>query len=205
VLLYVLAGLGAFFLLLVAVVFALTLLGWLNQPVPYLAQSDQLQRFFSSWGAALGDRGKIVVREPSSDRQVHFIKRLYKSRGDQLVLRCRNADESRKYFEAVRSALQAAAIDFETELTPKGKPRAVVIEFPTEDPLMPSAATHAARLVLTAMGAPTDGPYELFCEGSNRPDYTPGSVEVIPWTRGYRSGFQAGRLIRRVLGRDDVA
>jgi hypothetical protein len=90
-------------------------------------------------------------------------------------------------------------------MTRKGKPRAALIEFPIDDPHMPMAAAHAARLVLTAMGAPTDGPYELYCEGSHRPDYTLGSVEVIPWTRGYRSGFQMGRLIRRVFGRDDDA
>jgi hypothetical protein len=205
VLLYVLAGIGAFALLLIGVVVALTLFGWLSQPVPYVARGDQVQRFIWSWGLALGDRGKIVVREPHTHRQVHFIKRLYKSRSDQLVLRCSNADESRKYFEVVRSALREAAIDFETELTPKGKPRAVLIEFTVDDPLMPSAATHAARLMLTAMGAPTDGPFELLCEGSHRPDYTPGSVEVIPWTRGYRSGFHVGRLVRRMLGRDDAA
>lgn len=202
VLLYVLAGVGAFALLLIAVV---VLFGWFGQPVVYLARGDQLQRFISSWGAALGDRGRIVVREPHTDRQVHFIKRLYRSRTGQLVLRSRNADETRKYFEAVKSALQEAAIDFEIELTPKGKPRAVVIAFAVEDPLTPSAAAHVARLVLTAMGAPMGGPFELFCEGSHRPDYTPGSVEVIPWTRGYRSGFQVGRLLRRVLGRDDAS
>lgn len=51
-------------------------------------------------------------------------------------------------------------------------------------------------------GAPVEGPFELYCQGSHRADYQPGSVEVIPWTRGYRAGFVLGRLAARILGRD---
>ena len=188
--------------LVLGLVLVFVVLSWFSQPVPYSVSGGDLQRFLSSWGIALGDRGKIVVRQPKTDRSVQFVKRDYKARVDKLVLRCRNADETRKYFESVRSALESTGNDLKIELTPRGKPRAVLVEFNVEDPLMPSAAAHAARVALSAMGAPVDGPFELYCQGAHRPDYQRGSVEVIPWTRGYRAGFRLGRLAARVLGRD---
>ena len=80
--------------------------------------------------------------------------------------------------------------------------RAIVIAFPLgDDPLPLAAAAHTARLALTAMGAPADGPVEMRCLASHRPDYVRGSVEVIPWTRGYRAGMRVGRVVHRLLGR----
>jgi hypothetical protein len=200
--LYLLAALGALTFLVLGLVLVFVVLAWFSQPVPYSVSGDDLQRFFSSWGIALGDRGKIIVRQEKTDRSIQFVKRDYKARADKLVLRCRNADKTRKYFESVRSALEATASDVKIELTPRGKPRAAILEFNVEDPLMPSAAAHAARVALSAMGAPVEGPFELYCQGSHRDDYQPGSVEVIPWTRGYRAGLRLGRLAARVLGRD---
>ena len=199
---YILAALGALAVLVLCLILVFVVLAWFSEPVPYSVPGHDLQRFFSSWGIALGDRGKITVRQPKTDRSIQFVKRDYKTRADQLVLRCRNADETRKYFESVRSALEATGNDVKIELTPGGKPRAALLEFNVEAPLMPSAAAHAARVALSAMGAPVEGPFELHCQGSHRPDHEPGSVEVIPWTRGYRAGFRLGRLAARVLGRD---
>ena len=199
---YLLATLGALSALVLGLVLVFVVLAWFSQPVPYSVSGDDLQRFFLSWGVALGDRGKIIVRQAKTDRSIQFVKRDYKTRTDRLVLRCRNADETRKYFESVRSALEATGNDVKIELTPRGKPRAALVEFNVEDPLMPSAAAHAARVALSAMGASVEGPFELYCQGSHRADYQAGSVEVIPWTRGYRAGFRLGRLAARVLGRD---
>jgi hypothetical protein len=199
---YLLAVLGALTALVLGLLLAFAVLAWFSQPVRYSVAGEDLQRFFSSWGMALGDRGKIIVRQAKTDRSIQFVKRAYNARADLLVLRCRNADETRKYFESVRSALAATGSDVKIELTPRGRPRAALIEFNVEDPLMPSAAAHAARVALSAMGAPVEGPFELFCQGSHRADYQPGSVEVIPWTRGYRAGFRLGRLAARILGRD---
>jgi hypothetical protein len=201
-LLYVLAVLGAVTVLILGLILLFILLAWVSAPVPYSVSGADLQRFFASWGIALGDRGKIVVRQPNTNRSIQLIKRVYKTRGDQLVLRCRNADETRKHFQAVRSALEATANDVKIEWTPRGKPRAVLVEFSVDDPLMPSATAHVARIAMSAIGAPVDGPFELLCEGSHRSDYQPGSVEVIPWTRGYRAGVRLGRMAARVLGRD---
>jgi hypothetical protein len=199
---YVLAALGGLTVLVLGLILVFVLLAWFSEPVPYSVPGHDLQRFFSSWGIALGDRGKIIVRQAKTDRSIQFVKRDYKNRADRLVLRCRNADETRKYFESVKTALEATGNDVKIELTPRGKPRAALLEFNVEDPLMPSAAAHAARVALSAMGAPVEGPFELYCQGSHRADYQPGSVEVIPWTRGYRAGFRLGRLAARVLGRD---
>ena len=199
---YILAALGALTALVLGLILVIVLLAWFSEPVPYSVPGHDLQRFFSSWGIALGDRGKIIVRQAKTDRSIQFVKRDYKARADQLVLRCRNADETRKYFESVRSALEAMGNDVKIELTPRGKPRAALLAFNVEDPLMPSAAAHATRVALSAMGAPVEGPFELYCQGSHRADYQPGSVDVIPWTRGYRAGVRLGRLAARVLGRD---
>lgn len=199
---YLLAALGALTVLVLGLVLVFVALASFSQPVPYSVSGKDLPRFLSSWGIALGDRGKIVVRQPKADRSIQFVKRVYKARPDQLVLRCRSADETRKYFESVRSALESTGNDLKIELTPRGMPRAALVEFDVEDPLMPSAAAHTARVALNAMGAPVEGPFELYCQGSHRADYQPGSVEVIPWTRGYRAGFGLGRLAARVLGRD---
>ena len=129
-----------------------------------------------------------------------FIKRQYRTIGERLVFKVRTAQKGRRHFENVKAALSTTGIAFEVEQTPAGRPRAIVIPFPLGDPLMPSSAAHAARVVLAAMGAPDDGPFEIKCIGSHRPDYVRGSVEVIPWTRGYRAGFHLGQLIRRLWG-----
>jgi hypothetical protein len=197
-----LAALGAVAALVVGLVLLLVLRAWFSQPIPYSVPAEDLRRFFSSWGIALGDRGKIIVRQPDTDRSIQFVKRDYKTRADQLVLRVRNADESRKYFASVRSALEAAGTDVKIELTPRGKTRAALVEFSVDDPMMPSAAADAARVALCAMGAPVEGPFEVRCQGAHRADHQPGSAEVIPWTRGYGAGFRLGRLAARILGRD---
>lgn len=197
-LLYILAVIGA-----ITVLTALFLIGFtvinrrLGEPVTYRAEGHELQRFVSSWGKALADGGSILIREPKTGRCVHFIKRDYKKRDDRLLLRWRNADENRQYLEDVKSTLSQASIEFDVELTPRGRCRAVVVPFLLRDSLMPSAAAHAARLVLTATGAANEGPYELQCQGTHSADYVPGSVEVIPWTKGYRSGVRLGHRLRR--------
>jgi hypothetical protein len=148
---YLLAALGALTALVLGIILVFVVLAWFSQPVPYSVAGDDLQRFLASWGMALGDRGKIIVRQTKTDRSIQFVKRDYKARADRLVLRCRNADETRKYFESVRTALEATGNDVRIELTPRGKPRAALLEFNVEDPLMPSAAAHAARVALSAM------------------------------------------------------
>jgi hypothetical protein len=115
---YLLATLGALTALVLGLVLVFVVLAWFSQPVPYSVSGDDLQRFFSSWGVALGDRGKIIVRQAQTDQSIQFVKRDYKTRTDRLVLRCRNADETRKYFESVRSALEATGNDVKIELTP---------------------------------------------------------------------------------------
>ena len=93
---YLLAALGALTFLVFGLVLVFVVLAWFSQPVPYSVSGDDLQRFFSSWDIALGDGGKIIVRQEKTDRSIQFVKRDYKGRADKLVLRCRNADETRK-------------------------------------------------------------------------------------------------------------
>ena len=200
-LLYILAGIGVLTLVVVLLVGILMFFGLMEQPVSYLARPDEVQRYLAAWGCALADGGRIVIGQPDTDRSVTFIKRQRKKIGDRLVLRFRNAGHTRRYFGQVESALSAAGIRFEVERTPAGRPCAIVRAFPLDDPLMLSAAAHAARISLSAMGSPDGGPFKLTCTGSQRSDYVPGSVEVIPWTRGYRAGFRLGQLADRIFGR----
>jgi hypothetical protein len=200
-LLYILAGIGALTVSAILLILILMLFGWLGQPISYLARAEEVQRYLVSWGRAIADGGRILVGQPGTDRSVTFVKRRYKKVGERLVFRFRNAEGGRRHFEQVESALSTASIRFEVERTPTGRPRAIVIPFPLDDPLMLSAAAHAARIALAAMGAPDDGPFEMKCTGSHRPDYVRGSVEVIPWTRGYRAGFHLGQLVSRLSGR----
>lgn len=60
---YVLAALGALTVLVLGLILVFVLLAWFSEPVPYSVAGHDLQRFFSSWGIALGDRGKIIVRQ----------------------------------------------------------------------------------------------------------------------------------------------
>ena len=201
-LVYILAVIGALTVVLVVLILVLMFFGWLGQPVSYLVGPDEIQRYLRSWGAAIADGGRIVVRQPETDRSIMFIKRQYKRSGEQLLFRFRNADGGRKYFSQVESAFTTAGIGHQIERTPSGRPRAIVIPFPFgDDPLALSGAAHASRLALGAMGAPSEGPFELTCTGSHRPDYVRGSVDVIPWTRGYRAGFRFGDVLGRLFGR----
>jgi hypothetical protein len=199
--LYLLASIGALALLVVLLVTGLTGYRWLGGPITYLARADELPRFLSSWGSAIAAGGRILVRQPGTDGSVVFIKRRYKRVGEQLVFRYRNADASRRHFENVKSALRAAGIGFEIELTPRGRSRAILVPFAISDPFMLSGAAHAARIALSAMGASNDGIYELQCEGSRRPDYVQGSVEMIPWTRAHRAGYRVGQFVGRLWPR----
>ena len=201
-LLYTLAGIGALTVVVVLLILILMFFNWLGQPVSYLVQPEEIQRYLRSWGNAIADGGRILVRQPGTNRSVTFVKRRYRNVGDRLVFRFRNADDGRRHFDQVESALANAQIRFEIERTPSGRPRAIVISFPLADDRLPlAAAAHAARVALTAMGAPEDGRSEMTCTGSHRPDYVHGSVDVIPWTRGYRAGFRAGQVANRLLGR----
>jgi hypothetical protein len=197
-LLYIFAAIGALTFIAVVLVLILMFFGWLGQSVAYVVRPDEIQRYLASWGRAIADGGNIQVGQPDTDRAVTFVKRQYKKIGDRLVFRLRNADEARPHFKQVTSALARAGIPFEVERTPTGRTRAIVIPFAVDDPLMPSAAAHSARVALAAMGSPADGLFEMKCTGSHRQDYLRGSVEVIPWTRGYRAGFQVGRLVDRL-------
>lgn len=199
--LYIFAGIGVLTVCVVLLVLILMFFGWLEQPVSYSVRPDEIQRYLVSWGGALADGGRILVGEPETDRSVTFVKRHYKKVGGRLVFRFRNADEARLHFEQVGSALSTARISFEIERTPTDRARAIVIPFSLDDPLMLSAAAHTARIALAAMGVPGDGPFELKCTGSRRPNYVPGSGEVIPWTRGYRAGFRLGQLVSRFWAR----
>jgi hypothetical protein len=111
--LYLLATIGALALLVILLVISLIGYRWVGGPVTYLARADELPRFLSSWGSAVATGGRILVRQPGTNGSVVFIKRHYKGVGGQLVFRYRNADESRRHFENVKSALGAAGIAFE--------------------------------------------------------------------------------------------
>jgi hypothetical protein len=203
---YILDAIGALTVLLVVLILVLMFFGWLAQPVSYLVGPDEIQRYLRSWGAAIADGGRIVVRQPDTDRSIMFIKRQYKRSGEQLVFRFRNADDGRKYFSQVESAFTTTGIAHQLERTSSGRPRALVIPFPFGgDPLALSGAAHVTRLALGAMGAPSGGPFELTCTGAHRPGYVQGSVqgsvEVIPWTRGYRAGFRLSDVLGRLFGR----
>jgi hypothetical protein len=201
-LLYILAAIGALTVAVALLIVVLMIFGWLEQPVSYLARSEEIQRYLRSWGNAIGDGGRIQARQPGTDRSVMFVKRHFKRAGDQLVFRFRNADAGRRYFAQVECALSKAGISFEMERTPAGRPRAIVIPFPVgDDPLPLAAGAHAARVALVAMGASEEGPFEMTCTGSHRSDYVRGSVDVIPWTRGYRAGFSVGQVVNRLFGR----
>lgn len=201
-LLYILAAIGALTLTVILFIMVLMFLGWLGQPVSYVVGPDDIQRYLRSWGSAIAQGGRILVRQPDTDRSVMFVIGQYKGSGEQLVFRFRNADGGRKYFDQVQSALADAGISYEVERTPTGRARALVIPFPFgEDPLMLAAAAHATRVALSAMGAPPDGPFELTCTGSHRQGYAPGAVDVIPWTRGNRARFQLGDVLSRLFGR----
>jgi hypothetical protein len=195
-LLYILAGIGVLALLIVLLILLMLLFGWMGQPVRYLVRADEVQRYLASWGSAIAEGGKILVQQPGTERFVTFVKR-HQRRGEHLVFRLRNADATRRHFESVESAFRTSSIPFDVEKTPRGRPRAIVIQFRLGDPLMLSAAAHAARVALTTMGAEADGPFEMTCHGTHRPDYVRGSVEVIPWTRGYRAGHLTGQFFAR--------
>lgn len=201
-LLYILAAIGAVTVSLVLLILILMFFGWLGRPVSYFVGPDEIQRYLRSWGSAIAEGGRIVVRQPNTDRSIVFIKRQSRRSGEHLVLRFRNADTGRKYFSQVEAAFTNAGISYNLERTPTGRPRAIVIAFPfSDDPLALSSAVHATRLALCAMGAPSDGPFELTCTGSHRPGYVQGSGDVIPWTRGYRVGFRLGDVLGRLFGR----
>jgi hypothetical protein len=201
-LLYILAGIGALTVTVVLLILILMFFGWLGQPVSYLVGPDEIQRYLRSWGSAIAEGGRILVRQPNTDRSVMFVKRQYKRSGEQLVFRFRNADGRRKYFDQVESAFANAGISYEVERTPTGRARALVVPFSFgDDPLTLAAAAHATRVALSAMGTPSDGPFELTCTGSHRPGHVRGSVGVIPWTRGHRAGFQLGEVLSRLFGR----
>jgi hypothetical protein len=201
-LLYILAAIGALSVAIVLVIMVLMFFGWLAQPVSYLVRSEEIQRHLLSWGHAIGDGGRIQVRQPGTDHSVMFVKRHFKRTGDCLVFRFRNAGAGRSHFAQVGSALSKGGISFEMERTPSGRPRAIVIPFPVgDDPLPLAAGAHAARVALAAMGASEEGPFEMTCTGSQRSDYVRGSVDAIPWTRGHRAGFTVGQVVNRLLGR----
>ena len=82
---YILAALGASTVLVLVLILVFVLLAWFREPVPHSVPGHDLQRFLSSWGIALGDRGKIIVRQAKTDRSIQFVKRDYKTRADQLV------------------------------------------------------------------------------------------------------------------------
>jgi hypothetical protein len=86
--LYILAALGVLFLLLCACIAWWNVMMWYGQSVPYEASRRDLQRYLASWGVALGDGGRIVVKDTGSGLTVRFEKRLYKNRADALLLRC---------------------------------------------------------------------------------------------------------------------
>lgn len=128
-LVYTLAAIGALTVVLVVFILIMMFFGWLGQPIGYLVGRDEIQRCLRSWGAAIADGGRIVVRQPDTDRSILFIKRQYKRSGEELVFRFRNADGGRKYFSQVESALTTAGIGHQIERTPSGRPRAIVISF----------------------------------------------------------------------------
>ena len=183
-----------------ALILILVLFGWLERPAPYAVRSDEIQRFLGSWGRALADGGRITLSEPGTTRAVVFLKKKRKA-GGFLVLRIRNQDAVRPHFKSVAAAFSNAGIAFDIERTPTGRDRAIAVSFAVGDALMPSAAAHAARMALTVMGTPEEGPFELLGTGSYRRDYVSGSDEVIPWSRGYSAGYRFGRLLRRLWSR----
>jgi hypothetical protein len=103
-LLYILAGIGALTVSVALLILILVFFGWLEQPVSYLARSDEIQRYLLSWGRPIADGGRILVREPNTDRSVTFVKRQCKKVGQRLVFRFRNADGGRRHFDQVESA-----------------------------------------------------------------------------------------------------
>jgi hypothetical protein len=200
--LYILAAIGALTVSVGLLILILIFFGWLGQPVSYFVGPDEIQRYLRSWGGAIADGGKIVVRQPNTDRSIMFVKRQYKKSGERLVFRFRNSDGGRKYFALVASAFADAGLHYDLERTPTGRARALVIPFRfADDPLELSGAAHATRLALGTMGAPSDGPFELTCTGSHRPGYVRGSVDAIPRTRGYLAGFRLGDVLGRLFGR----
>jgi hypothetical protein len=90
-LLYILAAIGALTVTVVLLIVILMFFGWLGQPVSYLVGPDEIQRYLRSWGSAIAEGGRILVRQPNTDRSVMFVKRQYKRSGEQLVFRFRNA------------------------------------------------------------------------------------------------------------------
>ena len=201
-LIYFLAVIGALTVTAVCLILILIVFGWLNQPVNYLVGPDEIQRYLRSWGSAIADGGRILVRQPGMDPSISFVRRRKKRSGEHLVFRFRNADAGREHFHAVESALTRAGIGFDMERTPTGRPRAIVIPFSFgNDPLTLTAAAHATRVALCAMGTPEDGPFEMICSATRRPDYEGGSADVIPWTRAHRLGFVLGQAFRRLMGR----
>lgn len=201
--LYILASIGVLAVLVICLVLVVGLLGgWMAQPVSYTARPEDVQRYLKSWGAAIADGGRIEVRHSASGGLVTFVKRRRKKTGDALLLKVRDSDSERLRLRHVELAFAADGIGFNLERTPAGRPRAISVPFQLgSDPVSMSAAGHAARVALNAMGAPDEGPYELTCHASHRPDYVHGSVDVIPWTRGYRLGFVVGQVMSRVTGR----
>ena len=60
-LLYTLAGIGALTVVLILLILLSMFFGWLGQPVSYLAQPDEIQRYLRSWGHVIADGGRILV------------------------------------------------------------------------------------------------------------------------------------------------
>jgi hypothetical protein len=175
---------------------------WLRgaRPAVYRHLSlTEVEPFLRSWGTWLANRGMILVRHNDAEPTVQFRKHCHGRRGNALVFRYRNADDSRRSFELVCGAFQAAGIVSEFELTRHTRrPRALTVTLDLADVLMPAAAARLIRTVFEALDVHRHAEFLVWCERRMAPVPDRDDIPLLPPTVGWRTGFHSGFVLGRV-------
>jgi hypothetical protein len=173
---------------------------WGMRPaVQELSGPHELERYIKSWGQWLEERGRIVVQHAATGREAEFRKRRYRSRPDALVFRVRNADSGKQHFARMQAALDAAGVQYQTELTPKRRqPRAIAVALDPSDLLAPLAAVRLI-IVVFELDAAVDRALRVWVEGRIRTSDDAPAIERIPSTQAEQSGVRVGSFLGRLL------
>jgi hypothetical protein len=182
---------------------------WSTRPVVYdLAAPAEAEQYLKSWGEWMDERARVVVKHLGTQAEFEFRKRRYKERPDAIVFRFRNADSARRYFARVRQRFDVEGLPYELELTKKRKqPRALAITLDVADMFSPLVGVRIISVITEELDAIAPGPLQAWLAGSIRRGEDSPSVDLVPPTQGYQSGFsfgyRIGRLLRRMRGAAD--
>ena len=202
---YVAAVLLVLVLAVLTIVLRAQLNVWGGRPVAYSGLDlDQVSDYVRSWGPWLEERGRIVIRHPQTKVEVELRKHRFATRPDALVLRVRNADANKPYFDVIRSALEATRTSYELETTAKKhSPRAIAIPMVAGDVHTPAAARNVVEQVFAAVGLRGPG-FVVHAEGAMRKVPDTPAVPLIPWRQDVRTGYllgeRLGRAVKRIFG-----